>query len=743
MHSITQDRTKITEYAKKYYDLGLSIIPINTEKTPLVEWKKYQKERPRPSDIATWFNSSFFTSAGIGIVTGEISGVVVVDFDGDEGLVMMKKLEIGKTPIAKTGKGYHVYYKHPGFTCRNFARKRPGMDFRGDGGYAVAPPSAHPSGKYYEWIKAPWDVEFAPCPDWLIEMLNERPKGIAGGNQDEIIPEGQRNAVLTSLAGSMRRRGMTPEAIAAALKVENQNRCYPPLPDREVEEIAKSIGRYEPEVEAQGEDGKETQAQKLIALARGAELWKTPTDEFFATFEVNGHKEHWPIKRGGFRRWLARKFYELEGKPPSAQAMQDTLNMLEAFAQFDGEEYEVYTRLAVKDDVIYLDLVNEDWEAVEITKNGWQVIKNAPVKFCRGHGSRPLPYPVKGGSIEELRRFVNVPDDDAWRLLVAYILGAFIPAGGYPVLVLYGEQGSAKTVTTKVIKELIDPSKPLIRSMPKEDMDLIIAAQGSLLLAFDNVNNLPPWLSDAICRLSTGAGFGTRKLYTNDEEAVFDAKRPSVLNGITDIVSRHDLIDRMIILTLQPIPENMKKKEDIFWEEFNEAKPRILGALLDVVATGLANKDKVSLTCLPRMADFAFWVVACEPALPWKSGEFMKSYRANRKEAIEAAIENNELSAAVMEFAKREGEWIGTARELLDKLSFLVGEKVSNQKGWPKAANDLTRRLNLAANFLRSSGVEIEHGGREAKRRCIRITYIGTDDDEPSMATASEPWRKW
>lgn len=250
MHSITQDRTKITEYAKKYYDLGLSIIPVSTEKTPLIEWKKYQKERPRLSEIATWFNSSFFTGAGIAIVTGEVSGVVVVDFDGEEGLAMMKKLEIGETPIAKTGKGYHVYYKHPGFTCRNFARKRPGMDFRGDGGCAVAPPSLHPSGKYYEWIKAPWEVDFAPCPDWLIEMLNERPKGIADGNQEDVIPEGQRNVFLTSLAGSMRRRGMAPEAIAAALKVENQNRCYPPLPDREVEEIAKSIGRYEPETNA-------------------------------------------------------------------------------------------------------------------------------------------------------------------------------------------------------------------------------------------------------------------------------------------------------------------------------------------------------------------------------------------------------------------------------------------------------------------------------------------------------------
>lgn len=516
--------------------------------------------------------------------------------------------------------------------------------------------------------------------------------------------------------------------------------------------LAEAAPEYEPrqelpplqEKEDKAEDKEqETQAQKLIALAKEVELWHTSTDDCWATYAVNGHKEHWPIKRGGFRKWLTRKFYELEGKPPSAQALQDALNTLEAFAQFDGEEHELYTRLAVKDGAIYLDLANEDWEAIEITKDGWQVVKNAPVKFRRGRGVKPLSYPVKGGSIEELRRFVNVPDDDAWRLLVAFIIGVFIPYGAYPVLLLYGEQGSAKTTTSSVIKELVDPSIPLLRATPENGKDFIIAAQNSLLLAFDNVSNLPLWLSDAICRLSTGAGLGTRELYTDDEEKIFEAKRPAILNGITDIASRHDLIDRAIILTLPAIPEEKRQKEDVFWKNFNKVKPCILGALLDAVVAGLANKDKVSLTNLPRMADFAHWVVACEPALPWKSGEFMKSYRANRKEAVQAAIENDEVSSAVMRFAEQYGEWKGTATELLDKLCFIVGEKASNQKGWPKNGSILVKRLKRAANFLRANGVDIEFDIKSMSKRYIRITNIGEREDGYHAENGNEPWKLW
>jgi hypothetical protein len=127
------------------------------------------------------------------------------------------------------------------------------------------------------------------------------------------------------------------------------------------------------------------------------------------------------------------------------------------------------------------------------------------------------------------------------------------------------------------------------------------------VLAFDNVAGLPAWISDTLCRLSTGGGFAVRQLYTDQDETLFDASRPVILNGIEDFVTRPDLADRAIFLTLEPIPEERCKPEAEILADFEAAHPRILGALLDVVAHGLRELPRAKLARLPRMADFTLW----------------------------------------------------------------------------------------------------------------------------------------
>lgn len=143
----------------------------------------------------------------------------------------------------------------------------------------------------------------------------------------------------------------------------------------------------------------------------------------------------------------------------------------------------------------------------------------------------------------------------------AWLCACYRWNGPFPLLVLLGEQGSAKSTTSRVAKSIVDPSKAPIRSEPKEARDLMISASRSWLLAYDNVSSLPDWLSDALCRLATGGGFATRTLYENSEETVFECKRPVVLNGITDFVTRADLLERSILLHHPPIPEADRKTE--------------------------------------------------------------------------------------------------------------------------------------------------------------------------------------
>jgi hypothetical protein len=296
---------------------------------------------------------------------------------------------------------------------------------------------------------------------------------------------------------------------------------------------------------------------------------------------------------------------------------------LEAQAQFDGPERAVHLRTAEHAGRIYLDLADEHWGAVEIAPDGWRVVACPPVRFRRPSGILPLPVPQPGGSIETLNP-LNLSSRDDFVLLVCWLLAALRPSGPYPLLAISGEQGSAKTVLSKLLKALIDPNAAPVRALSREQRELMIAANNSYLLAFDNLSGVPDWLSDALCRLATGGSFAVRQLYTDGEEVLFEVSRPILLNGIEDVISRPDLGDRAIFLTLEPIAQRNRRPEAELWREFELARPLILGALLDAVVHGLRRINHVQLEALPRMADFALWAAACETAF-WTAGTFARA----------------------------------------------------------------------------------------------------------------------
>ena len=218
-----------------------------------------------------------------------------------------------------------------------------------------------------------------------------------------------------------------------------------------------------------------------------------------------------------------------------------------------------------------------------------------------------LPVPAAGGSIDALRRFLNVRSDSEFVVVISWALACLRDRGPYPVLVLTGEQGAAKSSFPKMLRSLVDPNAAPLRALPREERDLFIAANNARVLAFDNVSILPPWMSDTLCRLATGASFAVRRLYSDQDEVLFDAARPVILNGIEEFVTRPDLADRAIFLTLEPIPEERRRAEAELLAEFDAERPRILGALLDAVSKGLAMLPHTRLDKLPRMADFALW----------------------------------------------------------------------------------------------------------------------------------------
>ena len=383
---------------------------------------------------------------------------------------------------------------------------------------------------------------------------------------------------------------------------------------------------------------------------------------------------------------------------------RSALDLLEARAQFDGPERKVHVRIAEHGGRIHLDLADEQWRAVDIGPDGWPVVECPPVRFRRPAGILPLSVPEQGGSIEALNSFLDLASRNDFVLIVDLAVGGIAAGGPYPLLAISGEQGSAKTVLSKLLKALIDPNAAPVRSLSREERELMIAANNGYLLAFDNLSGLPNWLSDALCRLATGGSFAVRQLYAlDDEEILFEAARPILLNSIEEVVSRPDLADRAIFLTLAPIGEAQRRPESELWREFEIARPRILGALLDAVVHGLRTMSDVHLEALPRMADFALWATACETAL-WPAGTFARSYKANRRAAIESIIEADPIANCVRAIMVDRTMWTGSASDLLHLCAESARDVVSGGTAWAKNPRALAGRLRRAQTFLRTLG---------------------------------------
>lgn len=483
--------------------------------------------------------------------------------------------------------------------------------------------------------------------------------------------------------------------------------------------------KTQPSDGADGSDSKkqtESQADLLVRLAtsKSVELFHNAERKPFATVRVDNHMETHPIYGRDFRFWLQGHYWTQHRKAPGSQAITDALGTIAGKAMFEGKEHRTFTRLAELDRAYWLDLGDEDWHAIKIAAAGWTIEHTLPVKFIRSKGLQPLPAPASQGIVNELRRFLNVSSFSDWVLILAWLVAAMRPVGPYPILVIYGEQGTAKSTLCRILRRIIDPNVAPIRSAPREVRDLMIAATNCWVVAFDNMSRIPSWLSDALCRLSTGGGFSTRELYSDREEIIFDAMRPVILNGITEMVTRSDLLDRSICITLTPIPEDQRKPESQLYSEFELVLPEILGGLLDVISHAMAKFPNVKLEKLPRMADFATWAVAAEEALGLPAGSFMQTYMSNQDDANQLAIEVSAIGPAIQGLMKVNDKWTGTAKELLANLENNHSDnKTRMREDWPKNPAIFSKLLHRIAPNLRRSQIEVtfaREGGRDRKR---------------------------
>jgi hypothetical protein len=446
-------------------------------------------------------------------------------------------------------------------------------------------------------------------------------------------------------------------------------------------------------------------------------LFRTPDNVAYGDLIIASHRETWPVRslqfRHAYARYLQRQLDRLLDAEPrmavvaksamTKAAVNAALDDFETRAICSGMVREVHARVAEHAGDIYLDLADADWRAARITPAGWSVVEDPPVRFMRTAGTMALPMPARGTKIDALRPLLNTNDTD-FPLVIAFLLAALYPRGPYPILILYGVQGSAKTNFLRRLRMLIDPHAVETSALPPSGRELFIAARNTHLQTFENVSKLSDQMSDHFCRLATGSGLRMRRLFKDTEETLFRSARPIAFEGISNVVTRPDLQDRALVMGLEPIPVYMTERELL--TTFERQRAGILGALLDMLVHGLARLPVTKLVSPPRMADFATWAVACG------IDRFEDCYSANRSTAIATMLAFDPLADAICVLMSNRKVWRGVMRDLLNIVGPTAGFK---------DANKLSSALRRLIPPLATTGIKVIFEDRKAEHRPFRI----------------------
>jgi len=697
--------------------------------------------------LSDWWTQ--WPDANVGIATGQDSGLVVLDVDprngGDESLRDLQRLHGSLPPTVEAitgGGGRHIYFRHPGpCTIPNRTGILPGLDVKADGGFVVAPPSRHISGGQYAWELSSHldDVPLAPLPPWLMKLIRgstEKPKA---PSPEARIPEGKRNDTLFRDGCSMRARGFDFEAIRAALLARNQ-KCDPPLDDEEVLEIAENVvGRYTPEQAVIAvASARENVADQLVRLAEEEkiDLFHDERLDPFGAVEVAGRQRILSLRSQDFHRWLSRIYYTATTKAAKREQRDTAAAVLAAKGMFEGPRRTLAVRVASHEDAIWIDL--DGSRAVRVTRHGWDIIGRPPVLFRSFPTQAPLPDPLGGGKLTELFDFVHLLDDTndandsilqiggARLLVLVYLVVGFVPDIPVCAVIIHGIQGAGKSTLLKLFKRILDPGVVELRGSVRNLDDYALAGFQNRVLYFDNLSHVPDWLSDALCRTVTGEGWSKRTNYTDEDSTVYRMRSLVGLSSINPVSDRPDLLDRSLILPLEPISADERRPEREFWREFEAARPRIFGAILDTLVTAMNLEASTILPRLPRMADFARWGAAVTRALGLEAEDFLSAYDTNIGRQNELAVDASPVAQAVLGLMVSRSSWRGSPADLLEELG-RVAENLridTNTRRWPKTSSWVTRRLREVQPNLLALGIEFQED-RSASERTLLLSRTG------------------
>jgi hypothetical protein len=439
-------------------------------------------------------------------------------------------------------------------------------------------------------------------------------------------------------------------------------------------------------------------------------------------FEGNGNNVS-EINHAICRQYITYLSYDVLNHVPSTTTENQVIKVLEAKARRSGERNNLDISITRYHNAIMYDL---GCGAVRITDKSWNIVRKPPIVFRKSTNQYQQVKPKRGGDVKTLLEFVNITNESEQLLFLCYVITTFIPDIQHPVLILHGTQGAGKTILMQIIKSLVDHSElDSGFNQPKDEQDLALNAYHNYVLFYDNVSTMTEKLSDALCKTVTGSTFTTRKLYTNSEVFAFKFKRPVILNGLSQIVAKSDLLDRSLVMQPERITADNRKEPIAFWAEFDEAKPYILGAIFDTLIKAQAAFDKVQPDKSSRMTEFDHWGCAIAEVLGYGQDKFKLARSENMMLQHGNAIEASSVGQAIAAFMEDKTEWSGAPAKLYGLLE-PIWNKLHLEK--PKDTPRLSKTLNTLLPNLLAKGIKVTRPPRGEERN-ITITKLSDATD--------------
>jgi Bifunctional DNA primase/polymerase, N-terminal len=703
----------------------------------------------------------FFKESNIGILTGY--GVLDIDCDCDE-VVAMASTFLPPTPFCfghKSSPASHWFYSVGAEKSERFSdpmlkgKDAVMVEIRGSGRQTIVPPSIHEeTGEPIEFsaeVGAPAVVDAADLRarvaalaaaallarywpthgDWSKAEMALAGTLRRGGYESDVI-ESFINAIYRFVkpvdaadtqAGIRRFVATTCEKLEAGDEVTGLTTLAELVGPKVARTVAKWLGLSE-----EAKESKQAARLKILfGLIEGFDYFVNDKSEAYVSLQVEDAWQTLQVKSGLFKNYVKLAYHEATNDLLSNETCESVLDIMAGRAV--KTKRDVYVRFGWAEDKVYLDLANEKWQVVEIDSEGWRILDKSPIPFRRDKAMKPLPVPVTGGSLADLFTCVNAQSGQDQIGYIAWLLSAFHPTGTLPILSVTGSHGSGKSATIKKLKSLTDDSSVALCSKPRDERDIAIAMKNSAVVAYDNLSGLPEWISDAFCRVCDKAGFRTRLLRTDDEEALFSERRSLIVSGIDNPASRADLADRCISVQLESI--EAKETEQDLDARFEDKRAGILGALLTVVSAGLKVLPDTKADATIRMSDFCRWIVACEPALGWEPGTFQKFYKQNRQDLVVDNLTEDSFLKALANACRRKADaapWVVTSEDL---LSVLAPPSVFDPT-WPKSGKAIGMRIHRGIPSLSAVGIET----KKCKDRTSRwFEFRITGPIEPEQPT--------